>query len=307
MKSIDIETILTIIFVMVDDWYQKTELKPTRCKTGRKAKFANSEVVTLMLASDFIPFPGEMQWVGYIKANHRALFPAMLSQSQFNRRARALRGHIERLRRSWLMTNNEMMNEQFLLDTKPIPIVGYKRSKKRSNFAGSAAFGYCASRKFHYYGYKLVMVTTLSGLPVAYDLVAANTDERVAAETVLSCLQNALVIGDKGFIGAEWQAKIRQQTGNQLLTPMRKNQKMQHPDGFEGLLNSVREQIEGTFHEIQNIGRHIERLLAKTVVGLVTRVAVKVTAHLLKLLLRSQYGIDVQSFQALPDSQFSFT
>ncbi len=36
-----------------------------------------------------------------------------------------------------------------------------------------------------YYGYKLVMICTKQGIPLIYDLVAANTDERVAAETVI--------------------------------------------------------------------------------------------------------------------------
>jgi hypothetical protein len=55
------------------------------------------------------------------------------------------------------------------------------------------------------------------------------------------------------------------------------------------------------FHELQNIGRHVERLLTKTVSGVATRVvthvATKMTQHLLKQRLRQQYGIDVMTFQ----------
>lgn len=304
MKSIDIDTILTIIFVLVDDWYQSNGRKSRDGRPGCKPQFTDSEVLTLMLAAEYVPYPGELQFVAYIRANHHALFPKLLTQSQFNRRARNLRRLVEEMRRDWLQIFGLTSEEYYLLDTKPIPVVGYKRSKKHSDFAGSAAYGYCSSRKFHYFGYKLVMITTMSGIPIAYDLVPANTDERKAAESVLINLKNAAVIGDKGFIGAEWQAEIQKQTGNQLLTPKRKNQKIQHPAGFELMLNTVRERIEGVFHEIQNTGRNIERLLAKTVTGLVTRVAVKVTAHLLKLILRSQYGIDVQTFQALPNFAF---
>ncbi len=43
-------------------------------------------------------------------------------------------------------------------------------------------------------------------------------------------------------------------------------------------LNKIRERIEGVFHEIQDTGRNIERLLAKTVVGLSVRVITKMTA-----------------------------
>jgi hypothetical protein len=152
-----------------------------------------------------------------------------------------------------------------------------------------------------YFGYKLVMVTALEGVPVLYELVPANIEERQAAETVLERLSNAQVFGDKGFLGHEWQIQIKQQTGNRVITPKRVNQKIQHPAGFELLLNSVRERIEGVFHEIQNTGRHLEHLLAKTVVGLVTRVIAKVTAHLLRYLLRRQYGIDIQTFQYSAD------
>ena len=163
MASIDIETILTIIYVRVDDWYQTKGHLLLQGKPGAKPEFSDSEMITLMLAEDFIPYPGEQQFVGYIRANHLELFPQLLDQSQFNRRARSLRLLVEALRRDWLIELGIEHAEHFLIDTKPIPVVGYKRSKSRSDFAGSAAYGYCASRNMHYFGYKLVMVTTLDG------------------------------------------------------------------------------------------------------------------------------------------------
>ena len=62
----------------------------------------------------------------------------------------------------------------------------------------------------------------------------------------------------------------------------------------------MRERIEGGFHEVQNTGRNIERLLTKTVVGLSTRVIVKMTSHLLWHLLRIDFDVNVQTFEALP-------
>jgi len=304
MTSISIETLLTIIYVMVDDWYQEKGHQHLKGKVGRKPRFSDSEMMTLMIAEDYIPYPGETQYLGYIRANHGDLFPELLDQSQFNRRARGLRYLVEALRRDWLMELGTEQHTTYLIDTKPIPVVGYKRSKNRSDFRGSADFGHCASRKLNYFGYKLVMVTTLDGIPVVYDLVAANTDERKAAEAVIDRITHATIIGDKGFLGVEWQDQIHQQTGNTFVTPKRKNQKVQHPDGFEALLNGMRERIEGVFHELQNTGRNLERLLAKTVTGLVTRVISKVTAHLLKHLLRLRFGIDVQTFQG--SSEFAF-
>ncbi len=300
MTSITIVELLTTMYVLVDDWYQEKGQAMLKGKPGVKPVFSDSEMMTLMLAQDFIPYPGETQYVGYIRANYGREFPKLVDQSQYNRRARGLRYLVEMLRRSWLALLGVADPKRLLVDTKPIPVMGYKRSKSHSDFAGSAAYGHCAARKMNYFGYKLVMLTTLDGLPVLYDLVSANMDERDAAEGLLQHVKDCDIFGDKGFIGDEWQAQMRQQTGNRVWTAKRANQAFQNPPEFDRLLGSIREHIEGTFHCIQNTGRNIERLLAKTLHGLSTRVILKVTCLVLKHLLRRDFAIDVQSFQVLP-------
>ena len=106
----------------------------------------------------------------------------------------------------------------FLVDTKPVLISGYKRSKRRSYFLGSANYGFCASRNLKYFGYKLVMVSTLKGLPVVYDLVPANLDERLAAEAIIDQFSCCDFFADKGFIGLAWQSQIFEQTCNLVWT-----------------------------------------------------------------------------------------
>ena len=297
MNSIPFDDLLTIMYVLIDDWYQQHGQRLLQGKPGVKPTFSDSEVIALLLAMDFLPFPGETQFLGFMRANYLSLFPLLPDQSQFNRRARSLRLLLEELRRSWLRQLAVTEERQFLLDTKPVPVVGYKRSKRHSEFRGSADYGYCASRNMHYFGYKLVSITTLNGLPLVYDLVPASTDEREAAETVLDYLSGCAIYGDKGFIGEEWQLQIYEQTGNRIWTVKRVNQHEQNEKAFDRWLNSIRERIEGAFNEIQNTGRNIERLLAKTVLGVSTRVIAKMTSHALKHLLRQSFGIDVQTFE----------
>jgi len=295
--SIDIESLLTIVYVLVDDWYQAEGIGWRQHKPGERPIFSDSEMLTLMLAQDFIPYPGESQYVGFIRANYGQLFPQLVDQGQFNRRAKGLRLLLEQLRISWIKQMGILEEQHFLVDTKPVPVMGYKRSKRQSDFAGSASYGYCASRKLHYFGYKLVMLTTLTGMPVYYDLVPAHTDEREAAEVVLQQVSHATIFGDKGFLGVKWQAWLFNQTGNTIYTPKRCNQADQQPSTFEAWLHSIRERIETTFHVLQNTGRHLEHLLAKSVVGLCTRVAAKLTSHTLKFVLARDFGIHVQTFQ----------
>lgn len=54
--------------------------------------------------------------------------------------------------------------------------------------------------------------------------------------------------------------------------------------------------IEGLFHELTDTGCNLERLHARTLLGLCTRVIAKLTSHTLRVLLRLFFGIDLQSF-----------
>ena len=132
-----------------------------------------------------------------------------------------------------------------------------------------------------------------------YDLVPANLDERLAAEAIIDQFSFCDVIADKGFIGFEWQSRIFDQTCNLIWTPRRANQYQQNPKRLDRWLCAVRERIEDLFHELQNTGRNIERLLAKTVLGLCTRLTAMITSYVLKYLLLVNFGVKVQTFQAL--------
>jgi len=307
MTSIIHKDLLTNIFVLVDDWYQQEGVSLLKGKPGAKPEFTDSEVITLMLAQEFISYPSETQYIGYIRANHLALFPRLVDQSQFNRRARALRLLVEQLRRYRLIQRGWHLGTRYLLDTKPVPVMGYKRTKRHSDFAGSADYGHCASRNLKYFGYKLVTVSTLNGIPMVYDLVLANLDERLAAEAVINYFSFCDFFADKGFLGLKWQTRIFDQTNNLIWTPRRSNQHYQNAHGLDRWLSRIRERIEGVFHEIQNTGRNIERLLTKTILGLCTRVIAKMTAYLLRHLLRVNFGVNVKTFEVASASLVQFT
>ena len=302
MTSITISDILTIIFVLADDWYQAEGVKLLRGRPGKKPEFSDSEVMTLMLAQDYIPYPSETQYIEFIRANHLDMFPKLIDQSQLDRRTRALRLLVEQLRRYWIIQKGWNRQTCYLMDTKSVPALSYKRNKKHSDFLGKAGYSICVSRNLKYFGFKLVAISTMQGVPVLYDLVPANSDERLAAETIIDQISCCDLFTDKGFIGLEWQTQIFDQTNNLIWTPRRSNQYLQNTRSLDRWLSSVRERIEGVFHEIQNTGRNIERLQTKTVVGLCTRVIAKMTSHLLRYLLLIDFGVNVQTFETVSAS-----
>ena len=102
INSIDFESLIITVFVLVDDWYQAQGKTLKGRVPGAKPEMSDSEIMTLALVMDYLPFPGETQFMGLIRANYRQWFPKLLSQSQFNRRWRKLGQMIETLRRKWV-------------------------------------------------------------------------------------------------------------------------------------------------------------------------------------------------------------
>ncbi|MEA5523625.1 hypothetical protein VB690_04630 [Nodularia spumigena CH309] len=118
MNMVDGSTLLTTIFVLIDDWYQQKGYRYVPLLPGPSPKFTDSEMLTLLVAMDFFPYPGEQQFLGFVRANYLSLFPKLLDQSQFNRRARRLEGMLEELRRFWLRDLGAIFERTLLLDTK---------------------------------------------------------------------------------------------------------------------------------------------------------------------------------------------
>jgi hypothetical protein len=84
--------------------------------------------------------------------------------------------------------------------------------------------------------------------------------------------------------------------GNCALRPKRANQSRQNHPQLDAELVSLRERIEGVFHQLQNTGHNLERLLTKTRFGLTARITLKVTALVLKRLLTRISGVYLQFF-----------
>ena len=89
----------------------------------------------------------------------------------------------------------------------------------------------------------MVMLTALDGTPYLIELVAANTDERDAADEILETLPaERHVWSDKGFLGEDWQTDWAR-PGIQVWTTQRDHQLVQNPPEFDRLLNSIRERV----------------------------------------------------------------
>lgn len=64
----------------------------------------------------------------------------------------------------------------WVADSTPVECGRSRETAKRSDLAGWAEYGYCASHTRYFWGLRLHLVCTLHGLPLGWALVGAKTD-----------------------------------------------------------------------------------------------------------------------------------
>lgn len=145
-------------------------------------------------------------------------FPHLPSQSQYNRRLRALTPKLVWVhqRLSALLESGALR----LADGTLLGVANYAGCQHRSEFAGHAAYGYCPSKSRFYWGMRLVLVTDARGLPVGYTLVPANEKEYEPVRELTTSQAGALLIADKSLWGREYAETLRLQ-GVTIRTPAR--------------------------------------------------------------------------------------
>ena len=120
-------------------------------------------------------------------------------------------------------------------------------SVKRSELAGWASYGYCASHSRYFWGLRLYLVCTPTGMPILWALANAKLGEREVLAAMLEFdadlvadREKILLISDKGFGSGPFERELAE-LGIDLLRPSRKREKERYG---EPMLKKVRQLIE---------------------------------------------------------------
>jgi Transposase DDE domain len=263
----DLDTLLTALYVLADD------LLPRRPRARRHPKITDSELVCLAVAQVLLDCPSERRFLRFAMVRLGHLFPYLPKQPGYNKRMRALAPQIVRLLNTIAVCSPSWCDNVRLLDSTPVPCAASRQTVKRSDFAGQAAYGYCAAHSRYFWGFRLYLLCAPDGMPIAFELAPANAPEReVAAEMLRRVeLDGYTVIADKGFAGEDFEA-LMAEFGVLFLRPDRKDE----PRRFGGL-GGVRQWIESIVDTFKG-QLSLERHGAHTMPGLLTRVAQRLLA-----------------------------
>lgn len=265
--SADLDALLTCVYVLVDD------LLPARRRLGRPPRISDSELICLAIAQVLLECPNERRFLRLAQRRLGHLFPYIPGQSGFNKRLRALTPQLLEAITLLARLSPSFCDRLRLLDSTPVPCAASRETVRRSALAGHGAYGYCRSHSRWFWGFRLYLLCAPDGLPIGFELAPANTPERaVAAELLERVLTGGeVVIADKGFAGAEFEAHVRS-LGAELLRPDRKDERPRF-----GSLGGVRQWIESAFDTLKG-QLSLERHGGRTLAGLVSRVARRLLA-----------------------------
>lgn len=284
----DLESLLVSIYVLVDDWWQENHPDLLR-KPGRPTVLSDSEVLTLAILSQWPRFRSERDFFRFASFHLLEYFPNLLSHSQFNRRTRALESELRALQGDLADTLADGSEVYRVLDTTLIPAVVRVRACRNGLFAGQATFGRCASKTEWVYGFKVALSVSPEGVVTAFGLAEARSDERPIGEFLIASDGHDTFLADKGFSSVEWEKHWLQSYGSLVAATPQKSARRAWPEAACKWASGKRQLIEGVIDQLKDLFA-LERHRAKTLDGLLTRLAAKVAAYTCGQCLNADLG-----------------
>ena len=267
----DLDTLVTALYVEIDDLIEQPRGR------GRRPLLTPAELVCLAVMQVLLRFSSERHWLRYARKHLRGMFPYIPDQDGYNKRMRKAGPLLATVMRHLATRSPSWWDQLRLIDSTPVPCASSRETVKRSDLAGEAGYGYCASHSRYFWGFRLYLVATPDGMPVIWGLANPKLGEREVMAALLQADHHLVragqvLLGDKGFAGKDFDQFITDQLGAHLARPDRKDE----PTRF-GKLARVRQWVEAIFDTLKG-QLDLEAHGGRTLAGVFVRVAQRLLA-----------------------------
>lgn len=269
----DLDTFVTALYVTVDDALRtRRELRRWRPRVGLCPKISDAELLTLAVLQALLGFTSEARFLRHAKDHLVHLFPYVPNQSGYNKRLRRSAAQLGSLIRLLAQDTTLWDDDTWVIDSTPVECGRSRPTALRSELAGWASHGYCASHTRWFWGLRLHLVCTPAGLPVTFALANPKVDEREVARDMFETEPGLLrpgqvILADKGYASKEFERFLAEQ-GVILLRPSMPREKGRATSPFLKPLRQLIESVNATLKLQLDLERHGGR----TAGGVVARV-----------------------------------
>lgn len=275
----DLDTLATALYVRTDDLLKAfPERGPWRPPVGIAPKVSDAELVVLSVMQALLGYTSEAHWLRYARTHLSEQFPYLPQQPGYNKRLRRLGPTIGWLVGVLARDTSLWSDDVWVVDSTPVECGRSRETARRSDLAGWAEYGYCASHSRYFWGLRLHLLCTVHGLPVGFALTGAKADER---QTLLAILDadpdltrdraGQTIIGDKNYFGHDFETALTA-AGLELLRPTRKGETERPGARFFKPLRQVIESINDTLKGQLDLERHGGHTPAGVIVRVVQRI-----------------------------------
>lgn len=260
---------LRTIFALIDQFVKcNSQLFENQGKKGRKYIFKDGDVLKMLFVRDKEKVPSNRDLVCFLKTYCSQWFLKVPDHSTFCRREKKLTS-VQNLLRSFILKSLlEFWDRVRLVDSTPISVIRYERSRYYDVIL-EASYGYCATKREKYKGFKLHMLTTISGIPTDFEVTPANIVDLKVLEELIYFYRQLTVVGDKAYLDQNKKEQLVKEQ-KYLIYPYKKNQSMKNSLSEKKLLR-LRKRIETAFNQLKlkfNLVNH----QMKTLTGLLSRI-----------------------------------
>lgn len=292
----DLDTLAIALYVVTDDLLIKhPERLPPRPTVGITPRISDAELCTLAVLQALLGFTSEHRWLRYAHRHLISLFPGLPRQSGYNKRLRRLADTM-----AWLVgelgaATSIADDTVWVVDSTPVECGRSRETAQRSDLAGWAEYGYCASHSRFFWGLRLHLVCTLHGLPVGWALTGAKADERHTLTDILTRTPalagraGQTLLADKNYYGRVFEAELAD-AGITLLRPARAGEIARPGEPFFKPLRQIIESINDTLKGQLDLERHGGR----TIAGVCTRVAQRILALTAAIWHNDRLGLPIR-------------
>jgi hypothetical protein len=243
-------------------------------KQKRKPKLKDIELIAMNLTAEYMSIDSECQLFREISIDLKN----KIERSVYNRRKRKLFFAIEFIRNELSNKFNEFEN-YFIVDSMPLEVVKLSRSNSskicKEEFYSAPNRGFCASQNIHYYGYKIHAVCSIEGVFKSFDISKASVHDIHYLKDIKNQFKDCVILGDKGYLSADYQLDLFESKQIKLEVPMRKNQHNYKKQTY--IFRKKRKRIETLFSQLCDQFM-IRRNYAKSFQGFKTRILSKLTS-----------------------------
>lgn len=238
-----------VTYVVCDD-----TIKDLGIQEDPQSKMTMAEVMTTAIISS-IQFFGNFEKARIALKNERYI-PNMLSKSQFNRRLHRIGKNVwdAVLKRLYSILSSKDTQNQFIVDSFPLPACKFVRRYKSKLFKEKKYTGYCAAKDEFFLGFKMHMICDINRNPVEFLILpACESDVTSLKKLELNLPQNSSLLGDKAYNDYKFEDYLVQFKQIHLLPIRKKNSKRKNGGYLAGIRKRKRRQIETMFSCIEKL------------------------------------------------------